>query len=142
MSAKRRKDPGEGVTFDGGEKLTMSIGALTGAPNEEREPKRGDREDGRAKKEKKGIKKREKTDFTKIAKASLNRERAGRAGKTVTIVRFSGSDIDLEAAAREMRRALGCGSGVEDGAIALQGDIGDRAEQWLLKQGVKRVVRG
>ena len=48
--------------------------------------------------------------------------------------------VDKETA-REMRRA-GCGSFVEGGNVILQGDICDRAAEWLLKKGVKEVVSG
>ncbi|MDO5563085.1 MAG: translation initiation factor [Synergistaceae bacterium] len=72
----------------------------------------------------------------KLPKPSIQRRRAGCGGKTVTVVKFSGGvSIDLEALAKEMRRALGCGSRVEDGEIILQGDIGDRALEWFEKKG-------
>ena len=49
---------------------------------------------------------------------------------------------DREKLAREMRKGLGCGSFVEEGNVILQGDICDRAREWLLKNGVKEVVCG
>ena len=82
--------------------------------------------------------------YESIRKVILHRESAGRGGRTVTVadVRPSlGADAVMDMA-KSMRKGLGCGSHVEDGKIILQGDIGDRAEAWLMKQGVKKIVRG
>lgn len=71
------------------------------------------------------------------------RERKGRAGKTVTVVRgieLTGQALD--ALAREMRQALGTGGGIEDGAIVLNGDLSARASEWLTARGAQRVVSG
>jgi len=82
-------------------------------------------------------------DLPKLSKVSLQRRTAGYGGKTATVVLLPrGAEVDLEALAKEMRKALGCGSRVEEGRVVLQGDIADRAEAWLLKRGVKRVTRG
>jgi len=79
-----------------------------------------------------------------IQKVILHRESAGRGGRTVTVVDVRpplGADAALELA-KSMRKGLGCGSYVEGGKIILQGDIGDRAEDWFAKRGVKKIVRG
>jgi len=62
----------------------------------------------------------------------VRREKRGRGGKTVTRVR----GLELEPAAlvdlaRELARALGCGAGVEDGELVLQGAQTERAAGWL-----------
>lgn len=76
------------------------------------------------------------------ARVVLRRERKGRGGRTVTRVQGLGwDDAALAELARTMARALGCGVGVEDGDVVLQGDLVKRAEAWLLAQGVDRVVR-
>lgn len=78
----------------------------------------------------------------KISRVSLQRQNAGRGGKTVTLVivpRDCGAD--LEDLAKQMRKGLGCGSRVEDGRVVLTGDIVDRAEQWLTKYGVAKIVK-
>jgi translation initiation factor 1 len=76
------------------------------------------------------------------ARVVLRRERKGRGGRTVTRVQGLGWDDDaLAELARRMARALGCGAGVEDGDVVLQGDLVTRAEAWLRAQGVDRVVR-
>jgi translation initiation factor 1 len=76
--------------------------------------------------------------------AILRRETAGRGGRTVTAVEPR-PPLDAPGAAdlaREMRKSLGCGSRVEGNRIILQGDVRDRAEAWLAKQGVKKITRG
>lgn len=70
----------------------------------------------------------------KMPRWSCQRQTAGRGGKTVTLVVFpKDAKIDLEALAKQMRRALGCGSHVEENKIVLQGDISERANAWLEK---------
>lgn len=77
-----------------------------------------------------------------LAKAALQRRSAGCDGKIVTVVCLPQSArIDPEALAKEMRKALGCGSRVEEGRVVLQGDIAERAAEWLLKKGVKNIVK-
>ncbi len=74
---------------------------------------------------------------------SLRKEKKGRGGKTVTLV--SGnclSEKDAEKLARALRKALGCGSRVEENMVLLQGDLRERTELWLLAHGAKRVVVG
>ena len=66
----------------------------------------------------------------------------GRGGKTVTAVSFRGGvPRSMEAVAKEIRTALGCGGTVEDERIILQGDQIERASAWLAAKGVK-TVRG
>jgi translation initiation factor 1 (eIF-1/SUI1) len=76
------------------------------------------------------------------ARVVLRRERKGRGGRMVTRVQGLGwDDAALADLARTMARALGCGAGVEDGDVVLQGDAGERAAAWLAGRGVRRVVR-
>ncbi len=82
-------------------------------------------------------------DLSGAGKLVVRRERKGRGGKTVTLV--SGLDrppAQLEALARAMRKALGCGSTVEQGIIVLQGDIVSRAQAWLQAHGARKIVLG
>lgn len=75
------------------------------------------------------------------ARLVLRRERKGRAGKTVTRLTGRGDhtleqpEPALAALARDMRKALGCGATVDAGEIVLQGDIGERAAEWLETKG-------
>ena len=76
------------------------------------------------------------------ARAVVRMERAGRGGKTVTVV----EKLELAPAEREawlsaLKRALGCGGAVEGDALVLQGDVRERAADWLVKRGVRRVTR-
>ncbi len=81
--------------------------------------------------------------LAKIEKLVLRREKKGRGGKTVTVVSgFNMQSSRLEELARTMRKALGCGSTVEEGTIVLQGEITDRTKAWLEKQGAKKVIIG
>jgi translation initiation factor 1 len=82
-------------------------------------------------------------DFGGAKKLVVRRERKGRGGKTATVVegiRVSPSALDR--IARELRRALGCGAGVEDGCVVVQGDQADRVERWLVEHGAPKVVIG
>ena len=74
-------------------------------------------------------------------KLVVRRERKGRGGKTVTRLEGAAGE-DLEALARTLRKALGCGARVEEDVVVLQGDIGERVADWLSQRGARRVVRG
>ncbi|MGN0032410.1 MAG: translation initiation factor [Candidatus Limimorpha sp.] len=53
----------------------------------------------------------------------VNIERAGRGGKTVTIVKgFIGADEELDALCRLLKRRCGVGGSVKDGEIIIQGE--------------------
>ena len=68
-------------------------------------------------------------------------ERAGRGGRTVTVVeKLDLRPQDLEAWLGDLKRALGCGGVVEGAALVLQGDTRERAGAWLEKRGVKKVT--
>ncbi len=71
----------------------------------------------------------------KLQRYSLQRQTAGRSGKVVTLVVFPQNTVSgLEVLAKEMRKALGCGAHVEANKVVLQGDLAERAEQWLEKR--------
>lgn len=68
--------------------------------------------------------------------AKLRVEKAGRGGKTVTVV----YDLPRNAAflkdlSQELKRACGVGGTVSDGAIELQGDLRERLRDLLVKKG-------
>jgi translation initiation factor 1 len=75
------------------------------------------------------------------ARAVVRLERKGRAGKEATVVdRLA---LPPDALARwldEAKRALGCGGGIEDAALVLQGDQRDRVARWLEGRGVREVT--
>ena len=83
------------------------------------------------------------TALTRAGKIVLRREHKGRGGKTVTIASgLNLSATELDTLARAMRKGLGCGSIVENGAIVLQGDIPERAQTWLHDHGATKIVLG
>jgi translation initiation factor 1 len=68
-------------------------------------------------------------------------ERAGRRGKTVTVVEKLGlPPRALDEWLGELKRSLGCGGALEGDAIVLQGDLRDRAAKLLEARGVKKVT--
>ena len=76
-------------------------------------------------------------------KITVRHERKGRGGRTATVVSGLGvPDAQVELFCREMKKGMGCGASVEDGAVVLQGEIMDRVVDWLTKRGATRVVRG
>ncbi len=66
----------------------------------------------------------------------LAMERAGRAGKTVTIVRgFVGAEADLKALCKVLKQKCGVGGSVKDGEIVMQGDRRGQLLELLNKEG-------
>ena len=66
----------------------------------------------------------------------LRIEKAGRGGKTVTVVDgLPRNDQFLKELLQELKRACGCGGAVRDGAVELQGDLRDRVRAWLAAKG-------
>ena len=69
-------------------------------------------------------------------KMRLNMERAGRGGKTVTLVKgFVGSDKDINALCKLLKQKCGVGGSVKDGEIIIQGDHRQRLVEILKKEG-------
>lgn len=76
-------------------------------------------------------------------KAVVRYERKGRGGKEVTVVeQLALPAAELSTWLSELKRALGCGGTVEDGALVIQGDQRERVKAWLEKRGVKKVSVG
>ena len=69
-------------------------------------------------------------------KLRLNMERAGRGGKTVTLMKgFVGSDEDINALCKLLKQKCGVGGSVKDGEIIIQGDHRQRLVEILKKEG-------
>lgn len=73
--------------------------------------------------------------------AKLRMEKAGRGGKTVTVVYdLPNNAVFLKDLCAELKRACGTGGTVANAAIELQGDIRERVRAHLMKKGF--VVKG
>lgn len=69
-------------------------------------------------------------------KLRLNMERAGRGGKTVTIIKgFVGSEADINALSKLLKQRCGVGGAVKDGEIIIQGDHRQRLLEILKNEG-------
>lgn len=69
-------------------------------------------------------------------KLRLNMERAGRGGKTVTLVKgFVGTEKDLNALCKLLKQQCGVGGSAKDGEIIIQGDHRQRLLEILKKEG-------
>ena len=72
----------------------------------------------------------------KQQKLRLYMERAGRGGKTVTIVKFFvGSEDDMMDLCKSLKQRCGVGGSVKDGEIISQGDPRERLLDILKKDG-------
>lgn len=70
--------------------------------------------------------------------AKIQLERAGRGGKSVTVVRgLTLPAADLDALGKKLKAACGSGGTVKDGAIEIQGDHRDTVERLLRERGFK-----
>jgi translation initiation factor 1 len=71
----------------------------------------------------------------------LFREKGGRGGKTVTVVRgLPAADVDRQVS--DLKRLCGAGGTVRDGAIEIQGDHRERIAQRLQRQGYQVKLAG
>lgn len=78
-------------------------------------------------------------DLEAAGKLVIQRERKGRAGKTVT--RITGLPAEhIDDLARQLKSALGCGAVIEGGHLIVLGDLVDRVASWLDERGARRVV--
>lgn len=77
-------------------------------------------------------------------RVDILREKAGRGGKTVTVVTgFTGIGLpEKEALAKKIQKACGCGGTVKDGRIEIQGDRREEAAKILEEAGFRPVFAG
>jgi translation initiation factor 1 len=69
--------------------------------------------------------------------AKLRMEKAGRGGKTVTVVYDLPRNTEfLKGLAQELKRACGTGGAVVEDTIELQGELRDRVREFLTKKGI------
>ena len=70
----------------------------------------------------------------KFGRISFQHQRAGRGGRTVTLISIPGeTEQKLKILLKELKKSLGCGGQIEEGKIVLQGEIADRASEWFKK---------
>ena len=77
--------------------------------------------------------------FDGLARVVLAMERKGRGGKVVSLLRGIPADR-LELAAKQVRKALGCGASVEGEEVLVQGDQRERLRPWLERAGVRKIA--
>ncbi len=71
----------------------------------------------------------------------LRIEKTGRGGKTVTVIDGLPRNAPFsEALAQNLKRSCGTGGTLRDGTLELQGDLRDRAREFLTRKGY--VVKG
>ena len=69
--------------------------------------------------------------------AKLRVEKAGRGGKTVTVVYdLPRNAVFLKELSQELKRACGTGGTVVDDTIELQGELRDRVRAFLTRKGI------
>jgi len=71
----------------------------------------------------------------------VSREKGGRGGKTVTVVRGL-PDGDLATVASDLKRHCGSGGSVKGGAVEIQGDHREKAAARLTTQGYQVKLAG
>ena len=65
-------------------------------------------------------------------------EKAGRGGKTVTVVSgLPKNAAFLKKLTQELKRACGTGGSVTEDGVELQGDLRDRVREFLLAKGIQ-----
>lgn len=77
-------------------------------------------------------------------RVDIVRQKAGRGGKTVTVVKnFTGIGLpEKEKLAKEMQRSCGTGGTVKDGQIEIQGDQREAVARILVAAGFRPVMAG
>ena len=74
-------------------------------------------------------------------RAVIRLERKGRGGKEVTVVeQLELKAVELERWLKDLKRALGCGGTIEEGALVFQGDQRQRLKEALTARGVRRIA--
>jgi len=79
---------------------------------------------------------------TSSVKLLLQREKKGRAGKTVTRLRGLPSAEARQHWAKTLKKELGCGASIEGDELILLGDLGERAKERLEASGFRHVILG
>lgn len=78
----------------------------------------------------------------KKGRVDLRREKAGRGGKTVTVLEGITNPDDRRDLLKSLQKLCGCGGTIKGDAIEIQGDKRDEMEQALKDQGYRVVLSG
>lgn len=76
----------------------------------------------------------------KVGRVVLRREKSGRGGKTVVVAYDFATHLSvnyLEDLAKRLRKALGCGSSVQNRTIEVQGDQPSKVRAFLEQEGFR-----
>jgi len=87
----------------------------------------------------------ERAENQQRGRVEVTREKSGRAGKTVTILRAfpeSVPTLELDAMAFKLRKQCACGGSLKDRTIELQGDVCQQALAELEKEGFSPIRCG
>ncbi|MCP4360708.1 MAG: translation initiation factor [Chloroflexi bacterium] len=70
--------------------------------------------------------------------ARLHREKKGRGGKTVVVIKnLQLTSADRNALAKQLKKACGVGGSIKDSDIEIQGDVREKVAAELQKHGYK-----
>lgn len=73
-----------------------------------------------------------------VVTAKLRIEKAGRGGKTVTVVYdLPRNAAFLKALSQDLKKACGVGGAVQETAVEVQGDQRERVREYLLRKGFR-----
>ena len=148
MRGVKKKKPGDRwdsgqISFEADADFSVSLGELFGKPGQAAHVENAEKDAKREKHPKNEIELPEGF-LASVTQATLHRESSGRGGRTVVAVSIKPEPDarTAEALAKAMRKGLGCGTHAEGQKVILQGDIQERAADWLMKRGVGRTVMG
>jgi len=103
-------------------------------------PSKSKRQDKKKNKPPKGV---TRSGFPDDGVVRVVREKAGRGGKTVTVVvGVPGGAPAREALLKDLKKLCGCGGKHQSGVLEIQGDQRDRILAHLEKQGIKAKAAG
>lgn len=76
-------------------------------------------------------------------KLKIQLDKKSRAGKQVTLISgFVGNEADLETLSKKLKNLCGCGGSAKNGEMLIQGDVREKALNYLINQGYKAIKAG
>jgi translation initiation factor 1 len=75
--------------------------------------------------------------------AKMRLETGGRGGKSVTVLfNLPWDEVEAVKHLKSMQAGFGCGGSIKDATVELRGDVRQKVEAYLLKNGIKIVRAG